>query len=184
MLLKSTNFVNFDTQNNDGDTGFLCLCKATQDIKSIEILVHKCDVNKKNKGGDCALLVAARQDDYALIKLLIEQGEANVNISNKEKETSLCIACEKENIKVVKYLIEHGADPNLQNSIGFTGLLHACQRNHTKIAKFLLKNQVTHNYSLTNLRTYSLVHSFTRQILTFRMRRDTQHWFGHQSNKI
>ncbi len=137
--------LNFDIQNKSGDTAFTCLCKSTQDIKSIELLVAKSDVNVVNNSGDSGLLIAVRRDDYVLMKLLVEQGQANVNIQNNDKETPIIAACEKENIKIVKYLIQNGADPNLQNSIGFTGLLHACQRNHTKIAKLLLANKANPN---------------------------------------
>lgn len=137
--------LNFDIHNKNGDTAFTSLCKSTQDIKSIEQLVAKSDINVVNNCGDSGLLIAARRDDYALMKLLIEQGQANVNIQNNDKETALIVACERENIKIVKYLMLHGADPNLQNSIGFTGLLHACQRNQTKIAKLLLSNNANPN---------------------------------------
>lgn len=146
--------LNFDVQNNNGDTALLCLCnKGIKNMKCIELVVSKADVNLVNNDGLSAIVIAARQEDYTLMKLLVDQGRANLNICNKEKETALCIACERKNFKIAQYLLEHGADPNLQSSTGFTGLLHACQRDQTKIAKLLLSHGADPN--LQNIAGYT-----------------------------
>jgi ankyrin repeat protein len=72
-------------------------------------------------GGMAALLFAARQNDLASVKVLLDGG-ADVNLTSADGSTALLVAIINEHNELAEYLLEHGADPNLADDKGRAGL--------------------------------------------------------------
>lgn len=72
-------------------------------------------------GGMAAILFAARQNDLASVKTLLEGG-ADVNLTSADGSTALLVAIINEHNELAEYLLEHGADPNLADDKGREGL--------------------------------------------------------------
>jgi len=72
-------------------------------------------------GGMAALMFAARQNDLASVKTLLEGG-ADVNLQSADGSTALLVAIINEHNELATYLLEHGADPNLADDKGRAGL--------------------------------------------------------------
>jgi ankyrin repeat protein len=68
-------------------------------------------------GGMAALLFAARQNDLASVKTLLEGG-ADVNLTSTDGSTALLVAIINEHNELAEYLLDHGADPNLADDKG------------------------------------------------------------------
>lgn len=90
------------------------------------------------KSGETALMMcAALHRDIAMIKALVEAGEADVNAITAGGVCALSKACFGGHLQVVQYLISKGADPNI-DTLGYTTpLMEATAAGHTKIVKFL-----------------------------------------------
>ncbi len=72
-------------------------------------------------GGMAALMFAARQNDLASVKTLLDGG-ADVNLQSADGSTALLVAIINEHNELATYLLEHGADPNLADDKGRAGL--------------------------------------------------------------
>ena len=68
-------------------------------------------------GGMAALMFAARQNDLASAKTLLEGG-ADINLQSADGSTALLVAIINEHNELAEYLLEHGADPNLADDKG------------------------------------------------------------------
>lgn len=81
------------------------------------------NVDEQNLRQESALFLAsglpASEEKYKLIKILVEEGEADVNLHNYNKiSTPLGEAVKAGDAWTVNYLIENGADPRFINSNG------------------------------------------------------------------
>ena len=72
-------------------------------------------------GGMAAILSAARQNDLASVKVLLDGG-ADVNLTSADGSTALLVAIINEHNELAEYLLEHGADANLADDKGRAGL--------------------------------------------------------------
>jgi len=72
-------------------------------------------------GGMAALLFAARQNDLASVKTLLDGG-ADINLQSADGSTALLVAIINEHNELAAYLLDHGADPNLADDRGRAGL--------------------------------------------------------------
>ena len=72
-------------------------------------------------GGMAALLFAARQNDLASVKTLLDGG-ADINLQSADGSTALLVAIINEHNELAEYLLDHGADPNLADDKGRAGL--------------------------------------------------------------
>ena len=80
------------------------------------------NVNVYDRNAYSALWKATRDEEYDLVKTLIEC-KANVNLRNNEtskydepprKETSIYCAISTKNLVILEYLLQHGANPNMK----------------------------------------------------------------------
>jgi ankyrin repeat protein len=75
-----------------------------------------------NDGGALtALIYAARSNDLATVKVLLEAG-ADINQTTGYGWTPLLVATQNRYYKLAAYLLDHGANPNLTNKGGWTPL--------------------------------------------------------------
>ena len=85
--------------------------------------------------GEC-LLKAVREEDFDIIKLLVEKG-VDVNYRGSLGQSALHFAAEKSDPKFVRYLLESGADVNARTSGGTTPL-HVAQESELVVVHLLL----------------------------------------------
>jgi ankyrin repeat protein len=87
--------------------------------------------------GSTPLLVAASNDDTALVAKLLKSG-ANPNVKNRLNTTPLLEAAFHSNTDIIKALLEAGADPNAAGPDGQTALMLVARGTNVAAAKMLL----------------------------------------------
>ena len=96
------------------------------------------DVNQKEETtGGTALMQACYHGNMDLIKLLVEENEADLDIQDKKGNTALMIALQENFIKIVGYLADKGANLDLKDQFGSTALVTACYRNKKDMVMLL-----------------------------------------------
>ncbi|CAF2575341.1 unnamed protein product [Rotaria sp. Silwood2] len=85
-----------------------------------------------------ALWTAGAVNNFDIVKLLIENGNANINHLIKTHSTTLRAACYHNNLKMVKYLIEHGANPYQSKKGNYTNLMLSAGRQYPAIVNYLV----------------------------------------------
>jgi ankyrin repeat protein len=75
----------------------------------------------KQWGGLTPLLFAARQNDLATVKVLLDAG-VDVNQTSEYGWTALLVATHNRFYRLGVYLLDHGADPNIANAGGWNPL--------------------------------------------------------------
>ncbi len=128
--------------NNDGQTALMWAASA-KNADAVKLLIdHKADVNAKTHtapppkpldtifsapypvGGMTALLFAARQNDFASAKVLLDGG-ANINLGAADGTTPVLVAVLNGHNALANFLLEHGANPNLADGKGRAALYAA-----------------------------------------------------------
>ena len=102
----------------------LALYENPSPLKIIKKLIElKVDVNYIDSVGNSILSHAL--DDLPLLKILIEEGNADIHIKDALGKTPLMSACEGENIEVSLYLIEQERELDKVSKEGKTALHYA-----------------------------------------------------------
>lgn len=70
------------------------------------------DLNRKNGGGNTALMIAARRGHFDIVNSLMG---SDINAINKKGETALILATRAGHHGIVKLLIDSGADVNVES---------------------------------------------------------------------
>ncbi|XP_031331829.1 uncharacterized protein LOC116162352 [Photinus pyralis] len=95
------------------------------------------NVNDLNSSGESLVMVAAKSDDVAMVKLLLERG-ADVTVSNYEGNTCLHFAaCGNEEMLT---LFLDGGDLEAKNLSGLTPLMFALKLSCTDLARLLISS--------------------------------------------
>ncbi len=81
-------------------------------------------VNQKNFGGATALHLACRENNFDIVKILVDAG-ADVNASDNEGWTPLMRAALAGNRNSIDLLLNKGAIASNMNSVGETAIIHA-----------------------------------------------------------
>lgn len=113
--------------------------KVHQETKKTIKAALEGDINCKTSCGKTALMLAARDGDVELTKVLIERG-ADVNTKDNISWGPLILAVNGGNIEIANLLIENGADVNTKNNIGVTPLMFAAKNFNVDMVELLLKN--------------------------------------------
>lgn len=97
------------------------------------------NVNRLNKDGFPAIVIAADKSDRDLIKFLFNQG-ARINAATRERrETALMRRAEVGDSETLALLLELGADMSLHDKTGVTALMRAARSRKQRIVKTLLE---------------------------------------------
>ena len=104
---------------------------------------------------DSELIEAARSNDAAQVKALLESG-ANTESKDDNGHTALHFAAGNNNVEIARMLVEHGGDVNAVGYIDNTPLLIAAQEGHTEVASILVEGgadiDATDEFGGTSLR--------------------------------
>lgn len=95
-------------------------------------------VNQKNKGGATALHIASRQNDFEIVKILIENG-ANPNIQDNEGWTPLMRASIVGSSQIVDLLLSNGAKANFLNSQNESAIIHSAISRCTQCINIIIE---------------------------------------------
>ena len=98
------------------------------------------------RGGETALLFAARAGDLASARLLVAAG-ANVNDADAWGVSATVLAAHSGFAALVEFLLERGADPNAA-AAGFTALHAAIMRRDVRVVRALLARGADANAAL------------------------------------
>lgn len=101
-----------------------------------------CDVDKKNKAGYSAIMLASlayvqTEEHQDVVRRLFSLGNVNARAS-EAGQTALMLCVSHGRDDMVKMLLEAGADVNCQDEDGSTALMCACEHGHGDIVKTLL----------------------------------------------
>lgn len=119
-------------------------------VKCAELLLDaKASVLRKDRFGRTAVILAAKNGYYEILKIFIDRG-LKLSLKDSEGNSALHIACQyfsdynKEDedryFKTIKYLLEAGLDPTEKNNDDETATDIAIKRNNKKITALLLGN--------------------------------------------
>lgn len=92
----------------------------------------------KGRGGFSALVAAARNGNFDVVKCLVEHGAKVDERTNSRDKTALLAASFDGHFEIVKYLHEHGADINIQAVNKWTPLHDAAYIGNFEIVKYLV----------------------------------------------
>ncbi len=128
--------------NNEGQTALMWAASA-KNAAAVKLLIdYKADVNAKTHkapppkpldtifsapypvGGMTALLFAARQNDQASVKVLLDAG-ANINLGAADGTSPVLVAVLNGHYSLANFLLDHGANPNLADGKGRAALFAA-----------------------------------------------------------
>ena len=121
--------------NKNGHTPLILACYRNQVLAVKKLLELGAEIDYQS-GDGTALLGATYQNNYDVIKLLLDDG-ANPNISDANKETPLIMASKSDNAKVIKLLLEAGADKNIKDKLGNTAANYAKITRNEEIIQLL-----------------------------------------------
>ncbi|XP_041358194.1 uncharacterized protein LOC121375047 isoform X2 [Gigantopelta aegis] len=101
-----------------------------------------CDLNKQNKGGYTAIMLAAlasiqTNSQEEVVCRLFAEGDVNIR-AVQTGQTAMMLAVSHGRPNMVKLLLENGATINEQDDDGSTALMCACEHGHSDIVKLLL----------------------------------------------
>ncbi|KAL3933210.1 MAG: hypothetical protein SGBAC_010496 [Bacillariaceae sp.] len=113
------------------------------DVEMVQLLLkHKANPNKANKNGLTPLLVAARERQDAVIKVLLASSvKVDVDQTDLSQRTPLHYACESEPRSTAVLLLEHGAS-NLPDKAGITPFHIVCRQKWEDVVDLLLSRIV------------------------------------------
>lgn len=107
-------------------------------VDGVEFLIKIGAPIDDNSDGQTPLILATRQGNDKIIKILVENG-ADVNKSDKHGNTPLHLSTKAGNLKGVKLLIKYGANINAIH-IGWTALIYSVYNRHADMSRYLLDN--------------------------------------------
>ena len=205
-IIDGVDYEYLNSQDNDGNTA-LMFAADLGDFSIVEKLLEKeVDITLQDKRGDTALTIAGdngfinivdllletipsesgmllidaiKQDDYKLVRELMELNTVDINLQDEDGNTALIFACKNDNYDIVKLLVDKGADINVQNNNGISPLLAACyninDKNAANIAKLLItkgadvnsvdKDQATPLTVILEQETYGLYGNIVKMLL-------------------
>ncbi|XP_063408831.1 serine/threonine-protein phosphatase 6 regulatory ankyrin repeat subunit B-like [Mytilus trossulus] len=138
-LMKKTDIVN-------GSTPMIVHCNFFYFVNSpncydavlLWLINNGCPINGANNNGETAVFCAARNGNFHMIQVLVDN-KADCNICEiKNGHSPLFVACVKGYKGIAKLLLQSGANCNVISMEGNTPLHAACCNGHTSIVTELL----------------------------------------------
>ncbi|WP_454721138.1 MULTISPECIES: ankyrin repeat domain-containing protein [Cupriavidus] len=104
-------------------------------VAAVLIRAKNIDFDKTNAAGETPLMMASLQNEFDLVKLMVDQMEVEIN---KTGWTPLHYAATNGNNDIVKYLVDHAAYIDAESPNGSTPLMMAARGGHIETVKLLL----------------------------------------------
>jgi len=113
-------------------------------VRIIDLLIQKkVDVNLQTHDGWTPLLIASRNNDFAVMEKLI-QSNANVNIQNQtNKLFALLFAARFNNMRGIELLVQSKADVNLRDNFNFTALYWTTFNSNDRAVSLLINSKAS-----------------------------------------
>lgn len=109
-----------------------------RDVRAVENLVAAgADVNRANRDGQTALMLAAAERKRSLMQLLLDRG-AHVDARNNRGGTALMYSATAGDLEGVKLMLARGANVNARAANGWTALTLAAARGFPEVVAVLL----------------------------------------------
>jgi ankyrin repeat protein len=105
-------------------------------LSHVKNLVNSSNVNTLNAQQENLLLIATRNNNLPMAKLLIEKG-ANPNQQDRINDNAFLYTGVSGNAAMAKLFIENGARFDLYNRYNGTTLIPAAERGHVELVKLL-----------------------------------------------
>ena len=106
-------------------------------LKEVEkALKNGADVNTQNRGKQTLLLIATRNENFEMAKLLVSYG-ADVNLQDEISDSPFLYAGASGKTAFVKLFLQNGARFDVFNRYNGSALIPACERGHVETVKLL-----------------------------------------------
>ena len=120
------------------DTSLIRAIKI-EDVDRVRTLMYaNVNANEKNYAGITPLTVAGEKGNLDILKLLVENGQADVNDKSSYGVTPLIAAAAAGKGEAIAYLLAHGADATAKDDLGKTALIYASNYDDVKTLEKLL----------------------------------------------
>ncbi|WP_293908055.1 ankyrin repeat domain-containing protein [Sphingobacterium sp. UBA5670] len=121
---------------------------SKNDIQGVRnALEDNIDVNSKDANKRSLLLIATKNGNIEMAKLLVKYG-ADVNLQADNMDSPFLYAGASGQTELVKLFLDHGARFDLFNRYNGTALIPACERGHVETVKLLAN---TKNFPLDHV---------------------------------
>ncbi|ESZ93263.1 ankyrin 2,3/unc44 [Sclerotinia borealis F-4128] len=152
IILAKTEHVYFSNEDGDGTTPFKNAAAKGQ-AEMVRFLIEVGALREDIKQWEDALIRAAMDGNFLIVKLLCEEGNVNLNARDEHGTTALCYAAKLKGkdtspefgIEMARFLLDKGADPNICGED--EGPLHgAALQDHPEMLQLLLDHgaDITH----------------------------------------
>ncbi len=105
--------------------------------RAIELIKDGVNIEKKDKFGYTALMMASMYGNVEVVEALLSRG-AKVDEKNDSGYTALIWASANDHVEIVKALLDAGAKVNEKNDTGYTALMTASANDYVEVVKTLL----------------------------------------------
>jgi ankyrin repeat protein len=127
--------------SRDGNTALIEAARGRFGRIAGELIKRKAYPDVKNGEQFTALLLAARNQDWALAAALLDPAKGgsdpNLILSPQIGTTILMRAADEGDAKLAELLLDYGADPNQTDYAGTTALTRALSKNNAALASLL-----------------------------------------------
>jgi ankyrin repeat protein len=111
---------------------------SENNIKAIESMIAKGNVNAKNNQGVTVLMAAILKNNVQVAQMLVDKG-ADVSAKTEAGLTPLMFAASVGNPAMVKLLLAKGADAAVKDQLGKTASDYAKEKGFVEVADLLEK---------------------------------------------
>ncbi|XP_062711314.1 uncharacterized protein LOC134289471 [Aedes albopictus] len=138
--------------------------RGNMEIVQMLIDDYAADINTQDNDGNTPLLVAAKNDVWGVVKMLIDKKSkyfADYKIANNDGQTIIHFAALRGNMEIVQMLIDdYAADVNAQDNDGNTPVLLAAKQNDWRMVQMLIDKDSKYfaDYKIANDDGQTLIH--------------------------
>lgn len=119
----------------------LHIAVASGSLEAVKAVAGECAelINEKNDEGETPIFLAAKNNQYVIMKNLVEKG-ADITQYDNQSRTVLHLSVLCNNLAGTQLLVEHGANIDALDARGNTPLLLAVEHRNAECAYYLLEN--------------------------------------------
>ena len=117
-------------------------CGNSQSIFEVAsfLLEHGANVHVSTTNGRTPLINACKNGNLPLVRLLLQQYDANLSVYDEQAKNALMHACTENHYDVVKFLINHSGKQLVNDFKVDTAMWYACAAGNSEIVQLLIDN--------------------------------------------